>query len=53
MNTAIASGHANAITIAEQRASSSAYARGIYVSYAGCEYRWNWESGEYPTIVPL
>ncbi|MBQ2243184.1 MAG: hypothetical protein II318_03105 [Bacteroidales bacterium] len=53
MNTAIASGHANAITIAEQRAPSSAYARGIYVSYAGCEYRWNWESGEYPTIMPL
>lgn len=50
MNAAIASGHANAITIAESRAPSSAYAQGIYVSYAGCEYHWSWESGVYPTI---
>lgn len=50
MNTAIASGHAGVITIAETRAPSSAYAQSIYVSYAGCEYHWSWESGEYPTI---
>ena len=53
MNTALKTGHQAVIDMAVARQPSSSANQQKIISIAGCEYHWSWESGEYPTILPL
>lgn len=48
MNAALKTGHEAVIDMAASRQSSSSANQQEIISIAGCEYHWNWESGDYP-----